>query len=67
MRDKIPLISEINKDEIVDSYYYKVYPTTIHRDNDSPWFFPGRDLRAHIELSKKISNDYDMALMWGKK
>jgi hypothetical protein len=62
----IPLISEINRDEIVDSCWYKVYPTTIHRDNDSPWFFPGRDLRTHIEISTKAKHELDMALMWGK-
>lgn len=65
--NNILLLSEITIDDIVDTYWYKVYPTKVHRDNDSPWFFPGRDLRAEIEIRKKVNHEAEIALLWGKK
>lgn len=61
--NEIPLISEVSLLDIIDDVYYKVYPTTVHRDRKSPWFFPGRELRAHIENCTKINHEIDMALM----
>lgn len=56
------LISEIEQSTIVDDSYYKVFPTTLHKRDNSPWFFTGRDLKAEIEWSKKFIN----YMMWGK-
>jgi hypothetical protein len=60
--DKIPLISEIEPSDIIDKYWYKVYPTRGHREKDLPWVFLGRDLRLEIEKRSK----FESYLIWGK-
>lgn len=61
MKD-IPMISEIDISSLVDDSYYKCYPTTVHRDKDSPWLFIGADIRQIKILSEKRMN----VMMWGK-
>lgn len=56
------MISEIDISSLVDDTYYKCYPTTVHRDKDSPWFFIGADIRQIKILSEKRMN----VMMWGK-
>lgn len=63
--ESIPLISEIKPDEIVDEHWYKVYPTDHHKEQDSPWVFPGRDLRAHIHAAAEISRHLELHMLWG--
>jgi hypothetical protein len=60
--NQIPLISEIKEEDIIDNHWYKVYPTILHKENNSPWFFPGRDLKLEIQFNNKHVN----YLMWGK-
>lgn len=61
--NEIPLISEISEIEIVDNYWYKCYPTLLHKKNNSSWIYPGRDLRLIIQNNEKYNN----YLMWGGK
>lgn len=58
----IPLFSEIPMEDIVDTYWYKFYPTIIHKEKDSPWFGPGSFIREQKENIDKYTN----YLMWGK-
>lgn len=55
------MIGEIDPTTLVDEAYYKCYPTKVHRDKDSPWFFNGRHLREVLRLYEEYTN----SLMWG--
>lgn len=59
--EDIPMIGEIGYQSLVDSSYYMCYPTEIHKANNSPWFFPGLDLRQ----IKKLSEEHINHIMWG--
>lgn len=63
--EKIPLLSEILKGDIIDNKYYTCYPTEEHRKNDKRWWITSNDLKA-MKIMSDIVEKQISKLMWNK-